>query len=271
MELDLSEEDLGNLRYLALHQIPELLERLLKNLLGTKPVEPLRFLANELKEIRVSSKTKSIEDYININANEISPKTVAVNHNFPKPSAQFSYPEREDSIQSETSTFSVTSVDMADFLMEFRQAYSQITQSKRSNGRLTKAELGDIIDFVAFPTPDRMLTDMFNEIDVEHEGSIDLEIFLARMNFKIQGRFTSEVLKTAFRAVTQDNNVLEKGDLPAAFRQLGFQLTTSELSGLIERSKMATITFEEFQCLVSVYCSTLPPAAITGLPRSSDE
>ena len=54
---------------------------------------------------------------------------------------------------------------------------------------------------LAFPTPDNMLTDMFNEIDIDKEGSVEFEVFLARMNYKIQGRFSSDVVKSMFRSV----------------------------------------------------------------------
>ena len=63
----------------------------------------------------------------------------------------------------------------------------------------------------AFPTPDNMLTDMFNEIDIDKEGSVEFEVFLARMNYKIQGRFSTDVLKSMFRSVCAKWWVTELG------------------------------------------------------------
>ena len=48
------------------------------------------------------------------------------------------------------------------------------------------------MDYVAVPTPDHMLTEMFNELDFEKEGSVEFDVFLARMSFKIQNRFSSD-------------------------------------------------------------------------------
>jgi Ca2+-binding EF-hand superfamily protein len=122
-----------------------------------------------------------------------------------------------------------------------------------------------------------MLTDMFNEIDIDKEGSVEFEVFLARMNYKIQGRFSSDVVKSMFRSVALDNNVLDVEGVVTVFHKLGFKISDRELSDLCGRysANRTYITLDEFQTMVRVHSASLPPPAIAmgiGGPfaRSSD-
>eukprot|EP00667_Euglena_gracilis_P015468 EG_transcript_16096 len=260
-DAQLSEEDLANLRYLALHRIPEVLEKLTKGLMQDRPANPLEYMTKQLTDMRIATKTKSMEEFIKTNTN---------NPNFKLSSDAARemgrrVQERDDSMQSEASSFSINSVDMADFLAEFRQAYAHVTRHHGTGGRLTQAELGEIIDYVALPTPDNMLTDMFSEIDLEKEGSVEFDVFLARMSFKVQNRFSSELLKTLFFSAAADNNVLDAKGVWVIFRKLGFRLSEKEMGDLCARyaANRSVVTVDEFQRIVHVHSATLSTSALT--------
>eukprot|EP01001_Neometanema_parovale_P007658 NODE_3954_length_1137_cov_97.787968_g3762_i0.p1 GENE.NODE_3954_length_1137_cov_97.787968_g3762_i0~~NODE_3954_length_1137_cov_97.787968_g3762_i0.p1 ORF type:complete len:296 (+),score=46.48 NODE_3954_length_1137_cov_97.787968_g3762_i0:67-954(+) len=271
-EAQLSPDDLANLRYLALHRIPETLEKLTKMLIHERPDKPLPSMVKLLTKMRIDNKTRNIEDYMQKQTDDPNYKiSTATAREIGKHCAPISSSDRDESIRSESSTFSVNSVDMADFLQEFRQAYSQHMRNKKAkgaalqhpipaHGRLTKADLGEIIDYVAFPTPDKMLTDMFNEIDIDQEGSVEFEVFLARMCYKIQGRFGTDILKVMFRSVALDNNILDIADVPRVFHKLGIKIQEKELADLCARYAAAkgTIAFDEFQRMAHHHTAANP-------------
>eukprot|EP00906_Rhabdomonas_costata_P031454 RCo044422 len=268
-----SGEDLANLRYLALHQIPDLLERLTQALALERPARPLEAMARKLGELRVASRTKSIEDGIQVHHGDpnfrLSSETsreIGRQFGTGGPSSV-----ADDSVRSESSaTFSVASVDMADFLQEFRQAYAFHSRDRQpSDGRLTKADLGAIIDFVAFPTPDSLLAEMFTEIDVDGEGSVDFEVFLARMSYTIQGRFSTDALKAVVRSVALDNNVLGLAEVGQVLRKLGFRLAEKEVREVTSRyaSDLRAVTFEELLRIVHCHAALLHAGAAAGVSR----
>lgn len=132
--------------------------------------------------------------------------------------------ERDESAKSDVSGFSINSVDMGEFLSEFRTAHfslfngnAQMPPSPTSNDYglamlmnvaavpappgtyITMTELGDIVDRVSLPLPDtRLLRDLFNELDTERTGRVPFEAFIARMNYRIQGRYHHDVLRQLF-------------------------------------------------------------------------
>eukprot|EP00995_Heteronema_vittatum_P013169 NODE_923_length_1136_cov_263.969641_g638_i0.p1 GENE.NODE_923_length_1136_cov_263.969641_g638_i0~~NODE_923_length_1136_cov_263.969641_g638_i0.p1 ORF type:complete len:288 (-),score=37.61 NODE_923_length_1136_cov_263.969641_g638_i0:217-1080(-) len=272
-EANLDEDDIANMHYLALHRVPETLDRLTKSLLAERPANPVEFMKKQLIDLRIANKAKKIEDYMNNGDPNFKISTDAVRE-IGKHDAHVSASDRDDSIRSESSTFSVNSVDMADFLQEFRQAYLQQTSGRRPNGRLTKEDLGEIIDYVAFPTPDKMLTDMFTEVDIDGEGSVEFEVFLARMNYKIQGRFGADILKSIFRSVALDNNVVNARDIGHVFHKLGLTMQDRDLSELVMRfaANKLQVTFEEFQRMVHHHTSCFPTHGLglfsRGVPDS---
>ena len=61
---------MANLRYLALHRIPETLEKLTKSLMQERPVKPLPYMVKQLTEMRIANKTKNIEEFIKTHSND---------------------------------------------------------------------------------------------------------------------------------------------------------------------------------------------------------
>lgn len=119
--------------------------------------------------------------------------------------------DRDESARSDLSLWSVQSVDMGEFLSEFRAAHHAIfgagnTSASSSSSslfrpRITFQDLADIVDRVAVPLPDtNMLAALFCEMESTSPtaGQVVFEGFLSRMAHRIQGRFTSENLAGLF-------------------------------------------------------------------------
>jgi hypothetical protein len=114
--------------------------------------------------------------------------------------------EREESARSDVSAFSISSVDMSEFLSDFRGAHFSLFGATKPN--ITINDLADVVDRVALPLPDtRMLSDLHHEMDADHNGAVNFEAFLARMNFRIQGKYHSDVVRGLFLSLAAASGV----------------------------------------------------------------
>jgi hypothetical protein len=109
--------------------------------------------------------------------------------------------ERDDSARSDVSAFSVTSVDMGEFLADFRAAHHSLFATGRSN--ISIDDLADIVDRIAIPIPDTsILSDLFGDM-TDSTGLVPFEAFLARMNYRISGKYHIEVVRRVFFSLVQ--------------------------------------------------------------------
>jgi hypothetical protein len=153
--------------------------------------------------------------------------------------------ERDESAKSDQSYFSIASVDMQEFLSEFRAARNDFLGAQCE--RISRNDLAEIVDRVSLPLPDvRLIADLFDEMVApapssasssirpmsserpsdtfsnhnntkEHRGgttptdksnasafppcaelTIPFEAFLARMNYKIQGRYPADAVRQVY-------------------------------------------------------------------------
>lgn len=92
--------------------------------------------------------------------------------------------------------FSVASVDMQEFLGEFRAARNEAFGPMHAT--VNRSELADIVDRISVPLPDvRLIGELFDELRGSAER-VPFEAFLARMNFKIQGRYPLEIIRAVY-------------------------------------------------------------------------
>lgn len=124
-----------------------------------------------------------------------------INNNNPTAAgnANNNFLERDESARSDLSMFSVQSVDMGEFLSEFRAAHHALFGGTKH--RISFQDLADIVDRVAVPLPDTsMLAALFMEMETasSHSGLVVFEGFLSRMAQRIQGRFSGENLAGLF-------------------------------------------------------------------------
>lgn len=67
-------------------------------------------------------------------------------------------------------------------------------------GSITKVELGELMDTLGIDTSPEEIDLMIHEIDQDSNGEIDFDEFVAVMSRKVNATYTSEQVKTAFRA-----------------------------------------------------------------------
>lgn len=155
--------------------------------------------------------------------------------------------ERDESAKSDQSYFSIASVDMQEFLSEFRSARNDFLGAQCD--RISRNDLAEIVDRVSLPLPDvRLIADLFDEmaqgscntrpLSSDHSGrggeptaptplmkgscpqdpqcdgqshddddaTVPFEAFLARMNFKIQGRYPQDVVRQVYLSMLSYNH-----------------------------------------------------------------
>lgn len=166
----------------------------------------------------------------NYNANAPRASTAPGASTRPTPSGGL---ERDESVKSDQSYFSIASADMQDFLAEFRAARNDYLGPAAV--WISRNDLAEIVDRVNLPLPDvRLIADLFDEMATQGEGAADcddisnskgkggaavnptvnptslsstsapaapvvpFEAFLARMNFRIQGRYPMETIRSVY-------------------------------------------------------------------------
>ncbi|KAL4118316.1 hypothetical protein PRIC2_010642 [Phytophthora ramorum] len=83
-------------------------------------------------------------------------------------------------------------------LIEFREIFNLVDRDR--GGSITKVELGELMDTLGIDTSPEEIDLMINEIDQDSNGEIDFDEFVAVMSRKVNATYTSEQVKTAFKA-----------------------------------------------------------------------
>jgi hypothetical protein len=138
--------------------------------------------------------------------------------------------ERDESARSEVSAFSVTSVDMAEFLSDFRAAHFSLFGTSESD--MTIDDLADVVDRVALPIPDtRLLSDLFYEMEaVQGTGTVPFSAFLARMSYRIASKYHIDVVRNIFFVLVKASS-LDSAAMEALEKRLE---SVDDLAALVE-------------------------------------
>lgn len=129
--------------------------------------------------------------------------------------------ERDESVKSDQSYFSIASADMQDFLAEFRGARNDFLGPQCE--WMSRLDLAEIVDRVNLPLPDvRLIADLFDEMAAvsttfdkdSTTKKVPFEAFLARMNFRIQGRYPLETVRAVFFAHSNGSSESINSDAP---------------------------------------------------------
>ena len=223
----------SNVEYLTQHDVARTLEILTRELLSQKPDNPVEVIVKLLKEMRIQEKTKRLENFIGgegiseVEKNEVDRQMGAIVSL-----------ERDESIKSESSTFSINNTDMSEFISDVRVAYQQLSRSRVLNGRVTRTDLGDIIDLIAYPIPEKILCEMFAEVDMENSGDVDFLECLTRMTFKIQGRYHVDTLRPIFQTTISEDihsESLPLSLLSTALHRLGLRSSPDDITSALSQ------------------------------------
>jgi len=264
------EEVRANLQYLRDHKVCETLEQITKALLIEKPKQPVATILRVLQSTTprgigyttaprrtsplISNNSASSGSASMVTVTHVTSKSLSTHNNAHAPAAPT---PRDESLTSETSAFSIHSVDMGEFLSEFRQAYSALTHTRSLHGMITRHDLLDLLDIVAVPTPDtRMLENMFSDIDVHRTGKVPWETFLARINYKIQGKYHNDVLRMIYTGVEGGAGAkgLSWGQLKSALDKLGLAARSdTELTQCLQQCGAVGADGEPLNCTVTLH------------------
>jgi len=91
-------------------------------------------------------------------------------------------PENNRSLSSSFS--SINSQEVGDFISDFRNAYYGL-RLRKGNGMLTKQDVGEVLYLLDQEATEDLLAELFNEIDKEKVGVIEVEGFLEILNKRL--------------------------------------------------------------------------------------
>ena len=120
-------------------------------------------------------------------------------------------------------------------IAEYKEAFSLF--DKDGDGTIDASELGTVMRSLGQNPTESELTDMINEIDIDHSGTIDFEEFKTMMIAKDENRSPEDDLKEAFKVFDKDNNgFISAKELKEVMTSLGENLTDEELSEMIKEA-----------------------------------
>ena len=141
-------------------------------------------------------------------------------------------------------------------ILDWNEAFKMFDQDK--NGSISASEVKSVLCALGQnPTQDE-ISDVVNELDVNQDGSIQFEEFIASMvrrNSHAQVSEKKDDLKAAFDVFDTDKNGrIDLMELKNLLRTLGEEVTDEQLHEMMataDLDKNGTIDFEEFKIFMS--------------------
>jgi len=133
-------------------------------------------------------------------------------------------------------------------IAEFKEAFSLF--DKDGDGTITTVELGTVMRSLGQNPTDAELRDMINEVDIDGNGTIDFNEFLAMMEKKLQGGDGEEEIRQAFKVFDYDDSgTISVAELRKVMSSLGEKLTDGEIEAMMREADAdgdGEINYEEF-------------------------
>jgi len=135
----------------------------------------------------------------------------------------------------------------------FREAFQMF--DKDNDGVITAKELGELMRSLGQNVTETEVQDLLNEVDIDGNGTIELDEFIEMMRRPVPENDTDEELRAAFRAFDADGNgYISHAELKAVMQSLGEGLTDAEIMEMIIEADLngdGLIDFEEFKNMMT--------------------
>ncbi|GAB1318115.1 Polcalcin Jun o 2 [Madurella fahalii] len=124
------------------------------------------------------------------------------------------------------------------------------TFDKDGTGDITASELGQVMRGLGLNPSDEELDDLVNEADLNKDGVISFDEFLALMSKDVREADTEEELLNAFKVFDKDGSgTISSDELRNVLRSLGESLTDEEVEQMVQladRDGDGHIDYKEF-------------------------
>lgn len=135
----------------------------------------------------------------------------------------------------------------------FREAFQMF--DKDNDGVITSTELGDLMRSLGQQVTETEVNDLLNEVDIDGNGTIELNEFIEMMRRPVPDDGSDEELRAAFNAFDADGNgFISHSELKNVMLSLGEGLTDGEIMEMIIEADLngdGLIDFEEFKNMMT--------------------
>ncbi|KAL2130343.1 hypothetical protein VTI74DRAFT_6569 [Chaetomium olivicolor] len=136
----------------------------------------------------------------------------------------------------------------ADQVAQYREVFEIF--DKDGTGDITADELGQVMKELGLNPSDEELRDLINEVDLNKDGVISFDEFLALMSQNVKELDTEQELINAFRVFDKDGSgTISSDELRNVLKSLGENLTDAEVEEMIQladRDGDGHIDYHEF-------------------------
>ena len=139
-------------------------------------------------------------------------------------------------IHSNSSFNSQSAIELTD---EQRKEYEDMFYlfDKNGDGRISTAELGEVMSSLGQMVTEAELMDMVKCVDKDGNGTIELEEFLNMMANKVD--ISPEELHQAFNAFDKDGNgLISREELRSLSTSIGEEITEAEIDEMIKKADL---------------------------------
>ncbi|KAL2167127.1 hypothetical protein VTG60DRAFT_1681 [Thermothelomyces hinnuleus] len=139
-----------------------------------------------------------------------------------------------------------------DQIAQYKQVFEIF--DKDGTGDITADELGQVMRELGLNPSEAELRDLVSEVDINNDGVISFEEFLALMSQTVKEVDTEQELLNAFKVFDKDGSgTISSDELRNVLKSLGENLTDQELDEMIklaDRNGDGTIDYHEFASIM---------------------